>query len=319
MNLDFWSFFMLGLLAVALLTAGLINLWLQRDTAQDRLQAMNGEASRSASRTDLARHWLSTSPQVEQWLGRLPRVRDYDRFVQQTGWPLTVAQVLMASLTLAVLATLAALLLGAGLTLTLGLTLLVVLALQAVLAVKRFRRTRLLELQLPDALELIARSMQAGHAFTSALQMAARETPAPMGSDLTGVFNAIQYGASVQDALAQWAQGVAGDDVRIFVTGVRIQNETGGNLAELMQQSAALIRERQKLRGSIRVLSAEGRISALILTLLPFVLAALMTALNPQFMDRLWHDPLGQRLVLGALLLMLLGMVWMWRLVQIRP
>ncbi len=319
MTLNFWSFFALGVLAMALLSAGLLGLWLQRDNAQERLQAMNGKASGRAAGPGMGRHWLSTGPQVERWLGRLPRMRDYDRFVQQTGWPLTVAQVLMACLALATLAMLAAMLMGAGLGLALALAVLAVLALQAVLATQRFRRTRLLEQQLPDALELIARSMQAGHAFTSALQMAARETPAPMGTELTGVFNAIQYGASVQDALTQWAQSVVGDDVRIFVTGVRIQSETGGNLAELMQQSAALMRERQKLRGSIRVLSAEGRISALILTLLPFVLAALMTALNPQFMGRLWHDPLGQRLVMGALLLMLLGIVWMWRMVQIRP
>ena len=318
MDLSFWTFLALGLLALVLLMQGLLSLWWSPDTAQDRLQAMNGPtATRSAGASPW--HWLSTSPQIERWLARLPRIRNYDSFLQQTGWPLTVAQVLVVSLTVAALAAMVARLLGATASLALAWALLATGVPQAVLAWQRFLRTRLLEQQLPDALDLIARSMQAGHAFTSALQMAARESPAPMGSELMGVFSTIQYGAALQDALAQWASRVAGDDVRIFVTGVSIQTETGGNLAELMHQTATLIRERQKLRGSIRTLSAEGRLSALILTLLPFVLAGLMSALNPQFMGRLWHDPMGQKLVAAAMLLMLVGMLWMWRMVQIRP
>lgn len=317
MDLSFWRFFGLGLLALVLLLLGMASLWQSGRDAQSRLPLTSGMPAPAEPPSRW--HWLSTSPRVERWLEHLPRIRDYDRFVQQTGWPLTVAQVLVATLTLGSAISLAALLLGLAPVLVLACGLLAMALPQAVLVWKRGRHTRLLELQLPDALDLIARSMQAGHAFTSALQLAGRESPHPMGTELGGVVSAIQYGASVQDALVQWASRVAGDDVRIFVTSVRIQTETGGNLAELMQHTASLIRERQKLRGTIRVLSAEGRISAWILTLLPFVLAVLMTALNPQFMGRLWHDPQGQRLVAAALLLMLAGMLWMWRLVQIRP
>ncbi len=99
---------------------------------------------------------------------------------------------------------------------------------------------------------------------------------------------------------------------------VVIQRETGGNLAEILTSIAALIRERQKLVGSIRVLSAEGRISAWILTLLPFVLAAAISLVNREFISKLWTDPLGLRMVGIALGLMLLGVWWMWRLVKIR-
>lgn len=317
MDLSFWQFFGLGLLALVLLLMGLASLWQSRGQAQSRLPPSSGIPA--PAEPPGRWHWLSTSPQVERWLEHLPRIRDYDRFVQQTGWPLTVAQVLMGTLTLGSAIGLAAALLGMAPVLVLACSLLAMALPQALLVWKRWRHTRLLVLQLPDALDLIARSMQAGHAFTSALQLASRESPQPMGTELGGVVSVIQYGASVQDALLQWASRVAGDDVRIFVTGVRIQAETGGNLAELMQHTASLIRERQKLRGTIRVLSAEGRISAWILTLLPFVLAALMTALNPQFMGRLWQDSKGQGLVAAALLLMLAGMLWMWRLVQIRP
>lgn len=345
MDLHFWLFFVLGLLALVLLSLSLMRLWAARETAQDRLQAMAdpsvlelGDAhlaeitasapslsSRSGvdpalgrgTRPSRRRLGVGTAT-LSAWLSRWPGMPGYARFVQQTGWPLTVAQALLLSLGLAGLTAVLALLLGTGAGLALPLALLAALGGQGGLWVQRQRRAQQLQAQLPDALDLMARSMQAGHAFSSALQLAARECPRPMGPELASVFGELQYGATVQDALGRWTERVAGEDVRIFVTGVRIQTETGGNLAELMQQSAALIRERQTLRGSIRVLSAEGRISALILTLLPFVLGALLTALNPQFMGLLWHDPKGQQLVSAALLLMGLGVLWMWRMVQIR-
>jgi len=140
-----------------------------------------------------------------------------------------------------------------------------------------------------------------------------------MSEELRPVFNEIQYGESPNEALRHWAERVAGEDVRIFVIAVRIQSETGGNLAELLHQTAALIRQRQKLRGTVRVLSAEGRISALVLTLLPFGLAGLLTTLNPGFMAQLWTTLTGQRLLTLALLQMGLGVLWMWRLVRVQP
>jgi tight adherence protein B len=99
---------------------------------------------------------------------------------------------------------------------------------------------------------------------------------------------------------------------------VVIQSETGGNLAEILKNTARLIRERQKIAGVVRVLSAEGRISAVILAVLPFALVALMSLLNPGFVSRLWTDPLGLQLVYVSLILMAFGILWMWRLVQIR-
>jgi tight adherence protein B len=111
---------------------------------------------------------------------------------------------------------------------------------------------------------------------------------------------------------------VASEDVRYFVVAVVIQSETGGNLAEILKNTAHLIRERQKITGIVRVLSAEGRISAIILALLPFALAAGMSLLNPGFISRLWTDPMGLQLVYISLTLMAFGILWMWRLIQIR-
>lgn len=327
-DVRYWLFFALGLLSLMLLMGGLALWWQGRATVRSaqrlpergigsgQIGAAVGAPIKAPRRST---RWLSASPRLEQLLARLPGIAAYDRLLQQTGWPLSSAEGLLGSLALALAVLTLGALLGMPWPLTLVLAAGAVLAALAVLLWRRQHHAALLERQLPDALSLIARSMQAGHAFSSALQIASQECPAPIGQELRGVFQEIQYGESTNEALSHWAERVAGEDVRVFVIAVRIQSETGGNLAELLHQTAALIRERQKLRGVVRVLSAEGRMSAWILTLLPFGLGGLLTALNPGFMALLWKDPLGIRLVTLALGLMGVGMLWMWRLVRVQP
>ncbi|MEN9889199.1 MAG: hypothetical protein RL559_1236 [Pseudomonadota bacterium] len=315
MDYRLWGFFVLGLLSLLLLMGALALWWRTRVRHSPRLGNAGAASPRSGLKAN--RHWLSASPRLDRWLAQVPGIAHYDRWLRQTGWPLSSAEALFGSLGLAVLATL----LGGLMRWPLGLSLLLglgtVLLVQAVLLGQRQRRLQRLEQQLPDALSLMARSMQAGHGFASALQIAAQESPQPMGRELRGVFSEIQYGEAPTEALSHWAERVAGGDMRIFVVAVRIQSETGGNLAELLHQTAHLIRDRQKLRGVVRVLSAEGRLSALILTALPFGLAGLLSAINPGFMGLLWNDPIGLRLsaLMGAL--MAVGMLWMWRLVRL--
>ena len=320
-DLRYWGFFVLGLLSLLLLMGAVLLWWQNRHMARssERLPGASPAPRSGTGRQDRALRWLSVSPRVAQLLARLPGIGRYDRLLQQTGWPLGRAEALAGSAVLAVGALLLATLARIPLPLALLTAGAATLALQATLVYRRNHRAAQLERQLPDALSLVARSMQAGHAFSSALQIAAQESPSPMGNELRSVFNEIQYGESPNEALSHWAERVAGEDVRIFVIAVRIQSETGGNLAELLHQTAALIRERQKLRGTVRVLSAEGRISALVLTLLPFGLAGLLTSLNPEFMSQLWTHPLGLRLLGVALVLMAMGMLWMWRLVRVQP
>lgn len=320
-DLRYWGFFVLGLLSLLLLMGALLQWWRQRTLARssERLPGTAPAPRQSMSRPERPIRWLGVSPAVTQWLARLPGIERYERLLQQTGWPLGSAEALSGSAALAVGTLLLTTLARMPLTLALLASLAAALALQAALLWQRNHRAAKLEQQLPDALSLVARSMQAGHAFSSALQIAGQESPAPMGEELRSVFSEIQYGESPNEALSHWAERVAGEDVRIFVIAVRIQSETGGNLAELLHQTAALIRQRQKLRGTVRVLSAEGRISALVLTLLPFGLAGLLTTLNPSFMAQLWTTPTGERLLTLALLQMGLGVLWMWRLVRVQP
>jgi tight adherence protein B len=192
------------------------------------------------------------------------------------------------------------------------------LVLTAFLQHRRSQRMALIGQALPDALDLVARSMQAGHAFTSALQIAAKDCAQPLSNELRTVFEEINFGVSTAQALQALSIRVASEDVRYFVVAVVIQSETGGNLAEILKNTANLIRERQKIAGVVRVLSAEGRISAMILSVLPFALAAVMSLVNPGFISKLWTDPMGLQLVYFSLSLMAIGILWMWGMVQIR-
>jgi len=181
----------------------------------------------------------------------------------------------------------------------------------------RHRRIRRIEVQLPDALDLMARALRAGHAFPSTLKMVGEEMSDPIAREFSVTFDEVNYGISMQDALLNLAARVPSNELKYFVVAVLIQRTTGGNLAELLDGIAAIMRARQKLLGTIRVLSADGRLSAWILCILPFVLAFAIFVLNPGFLAILWTDPAGPIAVAIAAVLMIIGILWMREIIRI--
>jgi tight adherence protein B len=183
---------------------------------------------------------------------------------------------------------------------------------------RRSQRMRKLEQQLPEALDLMTRGLRAGHAFPSTLQMAGEELAEPLAAELRATHDEINYGKSMQEALTHLSERVPSMDVRYFVVAVLIQRESGGNLTEILANLSRLIRERLKLMAKVRVLSAEGRLSAWILIVMPFALGALMSIFNPDFMRPLWTDPMGTQMMRFMLGLMLLGIVALRYIIRIR-
>jgi tight adherence protein B len=176
---------------------------------------------------------------------------------------------------------------------------------------KKKKRMAKFEKQLPEALGLIARSLKAGHAFTSGMKLAAEEFADPLGPEFEETLDTINYGQSVPDALKGLARRVDCPDLNFFVVSVILQRETGGNLAEIIEGLAHLIRERFKFKGKVRVLSAEGRLSALILYLLPFCLGAFLFVFHPDVVAPLYKDPIGIIIswVMGGLMAIALLMI----------
>ena len=182
---------------------------------------------------------------------------------------------------------------------------------------KRSQRLATFEEQFPEAVDLIARSLRAGHAFTTGLGIAAEEMPAPVGKEFKQVYDQQNFGMSMPDALRAMALRVPVLDARFFVTAVLTQRESGGNLAEVLDNLSSVMRERFKVKRQIRVLSAHGRFSAWILCMLPPGLAVLIKLLSPKALDPLFNDPMGQNLVILALVLQVVGTYIISRLVRI--
>ncbi len=182
----------------------------------------------------------------------------------------------------------------------------------------RKQRLNKFEEQFPEAVELIARALRAGHAFATGLKMAAEEMPEPVGPEFRLLFDRQNYGASINDALRAFAERIPIIDARFFATAVLTQREAGGNLAEVLDRLAAVMRERFKVKREIRTKSAHGRITAWVLAGLPPSVALALFFISPEQMQLLLTDPLGQRMLMGAAALQILGTIVIRRLVDLR-
>lgn len=182
---------------------------------------------------------------------------------------------------------------------------------------RRSVRLQQFEEQFPEAIDLIARSLRAGHTFTTGLGIAAEEIPPPVGLEFRRVHDEQNFGMSLQEALRAMARRVPVLDARFFVTAVLTQREAGGNLAEVLDNLSSVMRDRFKVKRQIRVVSAHGRITAWVLSGLPPALAAVLFVVSPQFMRLLVDDPLGLRLIGLALLLQIVGTLIITKLVQV--
>lgn len=322
MDYLYYLFVVLGFLAVVLFLEGVYLAWNaytgpEAKRIEKRLQAMSAGANQKSTSL-IKQRMLAQTPGVERFLLLIPRVHQLDRLILQSGIRFSALQFLGLML-LSVLG-------GLLISYMLRLPVLMMIAAGAVggilpllyLQGSKHNRMNVIEEQLPNALDLLGRAMMAGHAFPSGLQMVGSEMPDPIASEFRIVFDEINYGISTQEALINLTTRVPSTDLSYFVIAVLIQRETGGNLAELLSNISQLIRARLKLMGTVRVLSAEGRLSAWILTLLPFVLGLVLHLMNPEFLSVLWTDPMGQKMVAVALLMMVIGIFAMWRIIKIR-
>ncbi len=282
-----------------------------------RLRAMSAEAHEGENLSIVKKRLLAETPELDRLLLEIPRIHHLDRLILQSGLELNVAGFLRFTF----IGALAGFILATVFDLPLFVTIVATVAAGAFplyyVVRAKHKRMSTFEQQLPDALDLMGRALRAGHAFPSALKMVGDEMPDPVAGEFRTTFDELNYGIAIQDALQNLAVRAPSDDLRYFVIAVLIQRETGGNLAELLDGISKLIRARLNLLGTIQVLSAEGRLSAWILGILPFVMAFYMNMVNPKLMSLLWTDPVGVKMVWGMMAIMLIGVYWMRRVIRI--
>ena len=181
---------------------------------------------------------------------------------------------------------------------------------------KRKKRIKKFISQLPEGVQLISRAMRAGHAFSTGLQLAAAEFEDPLGTEFEYVIDQINFGVPTAEALKTLARRMNCEEAKFFAVSVILQRETGGNLAEILDTLADLIRERFKLRGKIRTLSAEGRISAIGLICMPILVTIVLYFLNREYILFLLEDPVGRIMTLVALGMMTIGVLVIRRMIN---
>jgi tight adherence protein B len=311
-------------IAVALLIEGIYLLWQAHKGPQakkigQRLASLSAAGDSPAQAHLLRERTLSEVPPIQRFLLRLATAHHLDRTLRQANLHWSVANLLLGCLALGAACHLgvtgllhqpfvAGVLVGGG------------AAMLPLAYVKRRRARRLakLEQQLPDALDLLSRALRAGHGFSTGLQMIGDEMAEPIAGEFRMVHDEVSYGVALEQALSSLTARVPVTDLRYFVVAVLIQRESGGNLTEVLNNLSRLIRQRLKLFRHVRVLSAEGRMSAWLLSLLPFAIGGLMNVFNPEFMAPLWNDPLGMSIVRGMLGSMACGVLLLRKIIRIR-
>lgn len=322
MDVSFIMVAVLVFLAVVMALEGAYNVWASKRGAEamriaQRLATLSGELKPAELTLERAQA-RDSMPWFQLLLDRFDAGKRLTSYVKASGMAVTAGEVITLSAGLAGVGLLLPSLFGRPLVFGMALG----LALAALpwwrVASRRATRVARFEYQFPEALDLMSRAMRAGHAFPTAVKMVGDEMSDPLGRDFRLLFDEVNYGVPIDEALGHLTERVPLPDVSFFVVAVVIQRESGGNLAELLDKISAIVRERLKLMGEVKTLSAEGRLSAVILTSLPFGVAFFVNLVNPEFMDVLWTDPLGLRVVGGALFMMVFGILWMRKIIRIR-
>src|SRR5437870_3456703 len=294
------------------------------DAKRARLNERLAQAIRSSAHSEdmdvrLAREeLLSEIPWMDRILVKLQATSKIKRMIDQADLQITVMRLVLFSLTAGVLAALAVLMVSIS-----YLMMLVFGIVSATLpflhvSMKRKKRLKKFLLLLPDALDLISRSLSAGHAFTESLHMVATEMPEPIATEFRKAYEEQNLGLSLKLALENLTQRMPLLDLRMCVTAVLIQRETGGNLAEILEKVAYTIRERFRIMGDLKTLTTSSRMSAWILCGLPILVSIAVTAMNPEYMSILWKDPRGHVLIAVAMFLQVTGMLIVRKILNIK-
>jgi tight adherence protein B len=183
---------------------------------------------------------------------------------------------------------------------------------------KRSKRLKQFGAQLPDAMELVARALRAGHSLAAGMHVVAEEMPQPISKEFGRVYEEQNLGIPLEDVLFGMCDRVPNLDLKFFVTSVAIQRQTGGDLAEILDRIGYVIRERFKILGQVKALTAEGRLSGVVLIALPICLFILMLWMKPDYIELLWKDPMGVKMSIGAIVLMLIGAYSIQKIIDIK-
>jgi tight adherence protein B len=321
----------LVILAFVAFTAGIISVWMlvagrsqfkQEKAITQRLQdvgnigAQGGDAGQANSLV-LDQATSGAAQQMERMASHALKGSSFERWVKQSGTAMSISTCVLLTLLFGTLAAVAAItfthLWWAGL---------VAFAVGGcvqpmILRYKRSARLYKFEEHFPEALDLLSRAVRAGHAFSAGMKMVADELEEPVGPEFRKAFDEQNYGLPLKESLNGMAERIPLLDVRFFATAVLIQRDTGGNLSEILDNLAHVVRERFKIRRQVRVHTAHGRFTGYVLMALPAFLAIALSYINPEHMNLLFEEKMGQMMIIACIVMQALGFIWIKQIVKI--
>jgi tight adherence protein B len=311
-----------------MLTSFLLVLWITRRTRSERaVQQRVGDihVARQADKTrqlDAERILKLDEPGKFQWLDKLLEHFQFSTGLKtlllQAGSGWTVGTLFIYSAAVGIVTFLVAYVFFPAVLLDGGVAALGLMAPTMYLKHRRYRRLSAFNSGLPDAIDLMARALRAGHSLSSAIEVLSEQSGAGVATEFNIVFRQQNFGLPLRDALLQMADRVPSSDLRFLVTAMLVQKETGGNLTEILDRTAHVIRERIRIGGEVRVKTAQGRLTGTILSLLPVLMLILTSLINPEYARILLHDPVGQKLLYIGAGLILVGSFFIRRIVDIK-
>ena len=256
-------------------------------------------------------------PALERMLSGTERGTAFGRWIEQSGMKISISALLLIAVVCgALFAILVTMLTRSPFGIPAGFAIGCAIPFMFLKA-KRSKRLRAFEEAFPEALDLIARALKAGHAFATGLKMAADELAEPVGPEFRKTFDEQNFGLPLKDALENLTLRIPILDVRFFATAVLIQRETGGNLSEILENLAHVVRERFKILRQVRVYTAHGRLTGYVLLALPAVLSVALMFINPDHMNMLFRERMGQILLMVAIGMQIAGYIWIKQVVKI--
>ena len=261
---------------------------------------------------------LSNVPLLNRLLSRVNIAATIDRRLRQADMKIPVGTFLLLSIVFFFVGIVAGRILHWPIILSIVVGLALLTIPNLVVDFKRRRRLKRFMNHFPEALEMFARSLRAGHSFTGAIQLVAQEMPDPIGPEFSKVFEEQNLGIPLRQALIGMTNRVDVLDVKFFVTAILIQRETGGNLAEIIDKIAYVIRERFRVQGQLKIFTAQARMSGIILSFLPIGVAVLIGIMNPEYLKPLWFERTGRIMIAIAVTLQILGMLAIRKIIRIK-
>ena len=306
-----------GVVGVAMLLAGRSQARREK-TLETRLQQLGGaESADPAASSLLVALDTGTTATVDRAARRAIKGSKFERWFEQSGTKMSITFTAMMTLILACTGAILAWTLShiswvAPIGFVAGL-----IILPSFLRYKRNNRLYKFEEHFPEALDLLSRAIRAGHAFSAGMKMVADEMGEPVGPEFRKAFDEQNFGLPLKESLNNLSERIPILDVRFFSTAVLIQRETGGNLSEILDNLAHVVRERFKIRRQVRVHTAHGRFTGYVLMALPAFLGVALTFINPEHMNLLFNEPVGHLMIVACIIMQAIGFIWIKQIVKI--